>query len=194
LKADWMTSSVTSTERNPAAERSPFQAWHFYLLLAMAGATVAVMLSRETHPAALLLISAAVIGAGFVAIGVNKAVAGFFQHAAEDVPLAAHTRQELEREKMLVLRSIKELEFDRAMGKVSDEDFQAISGRLRARAMALMADLDREPAQPAGRPPTPPPANAVRSACPACGTANDRDARFCKQCGSGLTRAVEARA
>ena len=40
-------------------------------------------------------------------------------------------RAVLEREKMLVLRSIKELEFDRAMGKVSAKDFDEMAGRLR---------------------------------------------------------------
>jgi hypothetical protein len=52
------------------------------------------------------------------------------------------TRTALEREKMLALRSIKELEFDRAMGKVSDGDWQEMSGRLRARATRLMRQLD----------------------------------------------------
>ncbi len=37
----------------------------------------------------------------------------------------------MEREKALVLRSIKELEFDRAMGKVSPRDFDEMSTRLR---------------------------------------------------------------
>jgi len=52
------------------------------------------------------------------------------------------TRVALEREKMLALRSIKELEFDRAMGKVSDSDWQEMSGRLRTRATRLMRQLD----------------------------------------------------
>jgi hypothetical protein len=38
---------------------------------------------------------------------------------------------------MLALRSIKELEFDRAMGRVSDDDFKEKSGRLRTRAARL---------------------------------------------------------
>ena len=46
--------------------------------------------------------------------------------------IGQRTRAALEREKMLTLRAIKELEFDRAMGKLSDEDFQEMSGRLRA--------------------------------------------------------------
>src|SRR5213079_2509407 len=52
------------------------------------------------------------------------------------------TRIALEREKLLTLRSIKELEFDRAMGKLSDADWQEMSGRLRARAAGLMKQLD----------------------------------------------------
>ena len=48
--------------------------------------------------------------------------------------LGGRTRAALEREKALVLRSIKELEFDRAMGKVSEKDFGEMSARLRARA------------------------------------------------------------
>jgi ABC-type hemin transport system ATPase subunit len=51
-------------------------------------------------------------------------------------------RAALEREKALVLRSIKELEFDRAMGKVSEKDFEEMSGRLRTRALMLMRQLD----------------------------------------------------
>ena len=58
--------------------------------------------------------------------------------------LSESMRAVLEREKMLVLRSIKELEFDRAMGKVSTKDFDEMAGRLRARAMSLMRQLDTE--------------------------------------------------
>ncbi len=58
------------------------------------------------------------------------------------VMIGQRTRVALEREKTLALRSIKELEFDRAMGRVSDEDFKEMSGRLRARAARLMRQLD----------------------------------------------------
>ena len=56
--------------------------------------------------------------------------------------IGERTRVALEREKMLTLRAIKELEFDRAMKKVSDDDFGEMSGRLRARAPRLMRQLD----------------------------------------------------
>ena len=41
-----------------------------------------------------------------------------------------------------MLRSIKELEFDHAMGKVSDQDFAEMGLRLRTRAAGLMRQLD----------------------------------------------------
>jgi len=181
-----MTNSATSTDRREADARAGFQPWHFFLLLSMAGATAAVMVSRETHPAALLLLSAAVVCAGLVAIALTRAVSGFFNRTPESsLPITA--RQRLERDKALVLRSLKELEFDRAMGKVNDQDFSDISQRLRARAIALMQDIER-----AGEDPVPVRAATRAAGCPKCGTVNDRDARFCKSCGREL-RAEAAR-
>src|SRR4029077_16225503 len=58
------------------------------------------------------------------------------------VMIGHRTRVALEREKLLTLRSIKELEFDRAMGRLSEEDFKEMSGRLRARAAGLIKQLD----------------------------------------------------
>jgi hypothetical protein len=181
-----MTSSATSTDRRDADDRASFQPWHFFLLLAMAGATAAVMVSRETHPAALLLLSGAVICSGLVAVALTRAVSGFFNRTPS-VTLPVTARQTLERDKALVLRSLKELEFDRAMGKVSDADYSDISQRLRAKAIVLMQDIDR-----AGDDPVPARPVTRSTGCPKCGTANDRDARFCKNCGSALKSGAEA--
>ena len=180
------TSSETSTERPAAKDRAAFQPWQFYILLAMLGATAAVIVSRNTHPVALLLISAAVVCAGLVGVAFHRALAGLFGQSPPPRVPTDRARGLLEREKALVLRSIKELEFDRQMGKVSEADFNDIGGRLRARAMTLMQDLDRAviaaPAEPAADVPAAPAAGT----CPECGTANDTDARFCKQCGHKL--------
>ncbi len=178
-----MTNSATSTKARPQPPASGFQAWHFFMLLAMVGATVVVMVSRETHPAALLLLSAAVIAAGFVGLALSRAVSGFFSTGMEPQPIAGRSREELERQKALVLRSIKELEFDKAMGKVSEADFAAISTRLRTRALTIMQDLERAPVAP------PKPVARVAPSgnyCTQCGTANESDARFCKSCGTKL--------
>jgi hypothetical protein len=121
--------------------------------------------------------------------------------------VGGRTRAALEREKMLVLRSIKEVEFDRAMGKISDADFNEMAGRLRARAAGLLRQLDadrtgyrslieRELSTRVGRAPvTGAPAlvaevsAAPQGTCASCGTANDPDARFCKSCGARIEAA-----
>lgn len=175
-----MTSSGTSTERGPSRSDSSFQPWHFFMLLAMLGATVAVWRSPETHPAALLLLSAAVIGAGFVGLALYYALAGFASGFREERVLSGHEREDLLRQKAIVLRSIKELEFDHGMKKVSDADFAEIGGRLRARALELMEAIEHTPA------PLPEPSAEAPPVCPACHTGNDADARFCKQCGARL--------
>jgi hypothetical protein len=110
--------------------------------------------------------------------------------------LSDRVRTALEREKALTLRSIKELEFDRAMGKVSPKDFDEMAGRLRARAITLMRELDQGPtayraaierelserlAKKSSEPSAP-----VHPVCDACGAANDLDAAYCKKCGSKL--------
>jgi hypothetical protein len=118
------------------------------------------------------------------------------------VVLEGRTRAALEREKTLVLRSIKELEFDHAMGKVADPDFEEMGARLRARAVGLMRQLDagsgyratieRELQSRLGplaaEPATPARAQATADQyCTQCGTGNDADAKFCKRCGFKLS-------
>lgn len=193
------TSSETSTEPAAPQGRATFQPWQFYILLSMMAATAAVIVSRNTHPAALLLLSAAAIFAGLVGAAFHRALLGFFGQRSLPPARGERARAALEREKALVLRSIKELEFDRNMGKVSQADFDEISGRLRARALALMQGLDRAAPDAeeggfgnqsarrtkhsgvGGQ-------TALRTAgaCARCGTANDADATFCKNCGHRL--------
>ena len=97
---------------------------------------------------------------------------------------------------------MKELEFDRAMGKVSDQDFDEMGGRLRARARTLLKQLDvdetayrdlierelAERLQGVGLEPVIASASPVaeRVACASCGTSNEPDAKFCKGCGAEL--------
>ena len=71
------------------------------------------------------------------------------------------------------LLAIKELEFDRATGKVSDDDYQSIRGRLAIEATQV---LDRSAAASA------PPVMTMRG-CPKCGPRAEAGARFCSACG-----------
>ena len=184
-----MMSSGSSTERGAARRDSSFQPWQFYILLSLAGATWAVIVSPNTHPAALVLLSAAIMAAGVVGATLHAAISGFFASEPVERAPSERTREFLEQEKALVLRSIKELEFDRAMRKVSEQDFSEIGGRLRTRALEIMQALEGQaaPSEEEARPARKPKVAAIpRTDCPACGTPVDADARFCKQCGAKL--------
>jgi hypothetical protein len=129
-------SSATSTES--------FRPFHFFVLASLAASTAAVVMSRQSTPEHLILMSLTIGAAGAAAAGLYRMLAPF---AVRDVSVlddrpSERARAALEREKALVLRSIKELEFARAMGKVSTRDFDEMAGRLRARAVMLMKQLD----------------------------------------------------
>jgi hypothetical protein len=121
-----------------------FRAWHFFVLVSLAASTAAVLLSRRSSPEHLILLSFTIGAAGLAAAALYRMLAPL---AIRDVSQlgdrpSERARAALEREKALVLRSIKELEFDRAMGKVSPADFDEMAGRLRARAITLMKQVD----------------------------------------------------
>ncbi len=132
-------SSETSTESQPA-----FEPWQLFTLAGLIGATIAVFMARGESPAAVIMISLTIFAAAAVGIAALRTFLPLTQKASTDGArlLGGRTRAALEREKTLLLRSIKELEFDRAMGKVSEKDFAEMSGRLRARAARLMRQLD----------------------------------------------------
>ena len=178
-----------------------FRPWHFFLLASILLATVAVMLARQSSPENLVLISLTVASAGAAASAFYRMLSPLTQDFVLRMgePVNERTRLALEREKMLVLRSIKELEFDHAMGKLSKKDFDEMAGRLRTRALSLMRQLELDPAgykstierELEGRLKsakiTPVPAAAASSACRGCQARNDADAVFCKKCGARLS-------
>jgi ribosomal protein L40E len=179
---DSTMSSETSTDG-----QAPFTAGHFYVLLSMIGATVAVVVARNTHPAALLLISAAVLASGYTAYALHRALAGLWSGAGSEEPIGLRYREVLLQEKVLVLRAIKDLEFDRGMKKVSETDYTDMLERLRARALLLMQQLERTPELvPSATPSADKQRRPVSNACVRCGTRNEPDAKFCKQCGDRL--------
>ena len=129
----------TSTEPQPT-----FEPWQLFTLAGLIGATIAVFMARGESPAAVIMISLTIFAAAAVGIAALRTFLPLTRKSATFGPrlLGGRTRAALEREKTLVLRSIKELEFDHAMGKVSEKDFADMGGRLRARATRLMRQLD----------------------------------------------------
>lgn len=215
-------SSATSTSAERVRLDTPvtppadagFRPWHFFVLASLMLATVAVIMSRRSTPEHLVLISFTIGAAGAAAAGFYRMLAPLTSDDDQSFrePLSIRSREALEREKTLVLRSIKELEFDRAMRKLSDRDFEEMGARLRVRALSLMKQLDAEGpgyraliekelaarlAASAGSarlqgdsPASLLPGTAAAAErgvfCTACGSPSDIDAQFCKHCGTKL--------
>lgn len=88
---------------------------------------------------------------------------------------------------------LAELELDRAMGRVSEEDFQRWRGEIEA---VVPVDEGNPPVTPAA---TPTDATgraealvrrwseAPRPSCPSCGVRPEPEARYCSNCGASLT-------
>ncbi|MEE8130536.1 MAG: zinc ribbon domain-containing protein [Vicinamibacterales bacterium] len=194
-------SSATSTRT------STFRPWHLFSLAGLLAATVGVVTVQPGDPAALILLVLAIFAGAGVGFGIYRTIWPLADREFHDRTelIGGRTRAALDREKTLVLRAIKELEFDRAMGKVSDSDFRLMGERLRARAIALMKQLDddtpgyrerierelAERLQGIGEEPVESGADA-RPVCDACGANNESDAKFCKRCGSALNLGVAA--
>ncbi len=102
--------------------------------------------------------------------------------------------RELEREKVLVLKAIREIEHDFQMRKIGEADYKEMTDRYRARALRIISQIDagddfktlieqelktRLSAL-----------DAARSSCPGCSTPNEKDARYCNKCGKALTTAA----
>jgi len=95
----------------------------------------------------------------------------------------------------VALRALKEIEFDRATGKLSDADYDALKAEYTAAALAaLRAEAGRRvgPAPAAQRAPAvagPTRLPAPAPVCPTHGPRPEPDAVFCSECGRRLAAA-----
>lgn len=136
--------SINTPSPSAAPDDHGLRPWQFFLLAGMLSATGVVLVATGQSPASIVVLSLTVVAASFVALGAYRFLLPLVVAEAVVAPslIVGRTRAALEREKTLVLRSIKELEFDHAMGKISKSDFEEMSGRLRARAIGLIRQLD----------------------------------------------------
>ncbi|HEY2523920.1 MAG TPA: zinc ribbon domain-containing protein [Candidatus Binataceae bacterium] len=117
---------------------------------------------------------------------------------------AAETER-LEHERGLAMQGLRELEFDREMGKLSEPDYAGLREALMARALAASAALERlrapdaAPARPrlvkaaAAAPAAPPSVTARIRFCPQCGV-EVAAGNFCSECGAPLSVAARTAA
>ena len=88
----------------------------------------------------------------------------------------------------VALRALKEIEFDRATGKLSDQDYDALKNRYTAEALAALRAEGGEQRAVSGSITASPahPSPLTVSACPTHGPRPESDARFCSECGQRL--------
>jgi hypothetical protein len=95
--------------------------------------------------------------------------------------------------KVQALIALKEIEFDRATGKLSDEDFERLRARYSRQALSALDAEEAGEARLAAVATADDPAEAlIRAArsglrvCPACGPRPEAEATFCSECGRRL--------
>ncbi len=108
--------------------------------------------------------------------------------AAETSPVVTLKQKSDElwqREKSVALVAIKEADFDKATGKLSDEDYAELRYDYEERALQAMNELDRLDSAAREAAATDDAAATARAAfCTACGTRFGDEHTFCASCGN----------
>lgn len=118
----------------------------------------------------------------------------------------------LAEQRRMLVRALKDLEHERAIGRIDDADYAEISQNCRAQIKEIMRQEDEELAplraraedlidkhlgkarpitteQPSKEEPKSDSTSTPdRLACASCSTSNERDAKFCKGCGGSLVQ------
>ncbi len=184
-----------------------------WVALAWSVAAIAVAVLTNRPAVAIVLLAAGMMVV--VMVSVFRALATLMG----ETPLpewayeAAETdTTELARDRMRLLRGLKDLEYERDVGRVSAEDFEAQRGQYQDQLVAVMASLDRKlepfvkraekdieerlrraPAAPARDSADASAKTAAEAAqstsslplgCATCGAALAVDSVFCKKCGA----------
>lgn len=122
---------------------------------------------------------------------VTVLIVGPLVRPARVLPRAPVTGRHADREKESALAAIRELEFDFATGKLSDDDYAALRARYEAKAVEVLSRPTR-PATAAGadaRIETEIAAARKRARCASCGQPLPQAARFCPACGTAAPEA-----
>jgi hypothetical protein len=105
--------------------------------------SILVGFAVDLGPALLVLAATTLLFAISAIWSSLQLVAGDASESAHDVVLLAAPGTEHE-QKQSVLRALKDLEFERSVGKISEEDYVELRQRYRAKAREVLQSLDRE--------------------------------------------------
>jgi hypothetical protein len=111
---------------------------------------------------------------------------------AQDLPevAPASPAQHLESRKAAIYESLRDLQFEYRVGKLSDEDYQRTKKDMQAELAVVIAEMDR--LQGKGGPTAPPPLAASVGAadtgrvCPHCSAKFEKALKFCGECGKSM--------
>jgi hypothetical protein len=180
-------------------------------------AAIAVGFAASVGSALLVVASGALLGTIALLWASVRTLSGDAPLPADLEVLAAQHRDvdALGEQKRRVLRALKDLEGERALGKIDEADYEAIAMQYREEAKTLMREMDRNaapalaeaeriareylaakglvPAQPGSVARAERQGSRGRVTCPGCATSNEPDAAFCKKCGAAMATAVEER-
>ena len=216
-----MTSSAILTDQEAAApaparrRRVPIWMWGaagFVVVLAYG-----LLIERMRFAPPLVMLALGGMTLAFAAAALWRVIDPLARPETAKADTTVHSRgflRELEREKQLVLKAIKEIEFDYQMRKIAERDYREMVDRYRNRAMRLISEIDAggdfrgliekelklrlDLPVAGGSPAGSTAASAAMTAsatatspparltCAACKTDNDSDAKFCKSCGGKL--------
>jgi hypothetical protein len=146
------------------------------------------------------------VAASLVALAVIALIIGPLTRPGQGAPAGADEPEDLEETpKGMALTALREIEFDRATGKLSDEDYANLKHKYTAEALAILrveSGGSDAPAVPAAAVPgSGAPGDAVEALiadrvrtlqasnirCRSCGPRPESDALFCSSCGRSLT-------
>jgi hypothetical protein len=172
-------------------------------------AAVVVAVAVSAGPALLVLAGGTLLGAIALVWASVRSLGG-------DAPLAAGLAAQadralpaspLEEQKSTLLRALKDLEMEHALGKLDDIDYEDVAARYRSEARDVLRQIDLEveprrakaerlakaylekrgahaaPALDDGADVAPDARGDDHVTCSSCSTRNDADATFCKKCG-----------
>lgn len=131
----------------------------------------------------------AAVTIGFVGFPLLKANP---EEEVEQIVEEESGEDELALQKEATFGAIAELDFDHAMGNLSDQDHDELRERYKLKAMALMKQLDEAEKASAKIRPRAQETSAreggvTRAFCPGCGARLASSDRFCSSCGESLT-------
>jgi hypothetical protein len=189
------------------AERSLGRAVSLGLPLVAVVGAVGVGLVAGVGSALLILASGALLGTIALLWASVRTLSGDAPLPIDLEALAArrHGVDDLAEQKNRVLRALKDLESEHALGKIDDADYGSFVARYRDEAKTVMRQMDlevaplREQAERIARDyldkrsllveggvAESTPASDARPTCGSCGTSNEPDAAFCKKCGTSM--------